>query len=109
MEVEGGSQNACPKTAATCRELLAREAALWTFVRGEGRAPPNNSAERSLRGAVLWRRVSFGTQSARGSRLVASRLTVLLSCQHQQRNALAYLTAGCQAFYANHSVPSLVP
>jgi transposase len=109
MELQWGSQNACPKTAATCKELLAREAALWTFVRVEGIEPTNNSAERSLRGAVLWRKVSFGTQSARGSRFVASMLTVLLSCQQQQRNALAYLTACCQAFYANRPLPSLVP
>jgi transposase len=109
MELEWGSQNACPKTAATCRELLAREAALWTFVRVGSIEPTNNASERSLRGAVLWRKVSFGTQSARGSRFVASMLTVLMSCQQQKRNALAYLTACCQAFYANRPVPSLVP
>lgn len=109
MELEWGTQNACPKTAATCKELLAREAALWTFVRVEGIEPTNNSAERSLRGAVLWRKVSFGTQSERGSRFVASMLTVLMSCQQQHRNALTYLTACCQAFYANRPVPSLLP
>jgi transposase len=109
LELEWGSQSACPKTAATCRELLAREAALWTFVRVEGVDPTNNASERSLRGAVLWRKVSFGTQSERGSRFVASMLTVLTSCQQQQRNALIYLTACGQAFYANRPVPSLVP
>jgi transposase len=109
MELEWGTQNACPKTAATCRELLLREAALWTFVRVEGITPTNNAAERSLRGAVLWRKVSFGTQSESGSRFVASMLTVLMSCQQQQRNALAYLTACCRAFYADRPIPSLVP
>ena len=109
MELEWGSQNACPKTAATCREILAREAALWTFVRVEGIEPTNNSAEQQLRHAVLWRKVSFGTQSERGSRFVASLLTVLMSCQQQKRNVLVYLTACCQAFYANQPVPSLVP
>jgi transposase len=109
MELEWGSQSACPKTAATCRELLLREAALWTFVRVAGIEPTNNASERSLRGAVLWRKVSFGTQSERGSRFVASMLTVLLSCQQQKRNALAYLTACCQTFYAHRPVPSLVP
>ena len=109
LELEWGTQNACPKTAATCRELLVREAALWTFVRVEGVDPTNNLAERSLRHGVLWRKVSFGTQSERGSRFVASMLTVLMSCQQQKRNALAYLTACCQAFYASRPVPSLVP
>jgi transposase len=109
MELEWGAQNACPKTAATCRELLTREAALWTFVRVEGIEPTNNRSERQLRPAVLWRKVSYGTQSERGSRFVASMLTVLMSCQQQRRNALAYLTACCQAFYAQRPIPSLVP
>ena len=109
IELEGGTRNACAKTAATCRELLARAAALWTFVRVEGVDPTNNVSERNLRGAVLWRKVSFGTQSERGSRFVASMLTVLISCQQQQRKALAYLTTCCQAFYAHRPIPSLVP
>jgi transposase len=109
MELEWGSQGACPKTATTCRELLAREAALWTFVRVEGIDPTNNAAERQLRHAVQWRKVSYGTQSARGSRFVAHMLTVVASCQQQGRNVFAYLTTCCQAFYAGSAVPSLVP
>ena len=109
MELEWGSQSACPKTAATCRELLAREAAVWTFAHVEGIEPPNNSAERHLRHAVLWRKVSYGTQSERGNRFVASMLTVLTSCQQQGRNVLTYPTACCQAFYANRPIPLLVP
>jgi len=57
----------------------------------------------------LWRKVSFGTRSERGSRFVASMLTVLTSCQQQGRHALTYLTVCCQAFYANRAIPSLVP
>src|SRR5262249_54762884 len=71
-----GSQCRCPKTAATCLELLARERALWTFVRVEGIEPTNNSAERRLRHAVLWRKSSYGTQSQRGSRFVEAILPV---------------------------------
>jgi transposase len=109
LELEWGSGSVCPKTAATCRELLAREIALWTFVRVEGIDPTNNAAERSLRSAVLWRKGSFGTRSENGSCFVASMLTVLMSCQQQHRNALTYLTACCQAFYAARPIPSLVP
>jgi transposase len=50
MELEWGSLSACPKTAATCRELLAREAALWTFVRVDGIDPTNNASEVRLVG-----------------------------------------------------------
>src|SRR4029434_6104357 len=49
IELEWGSESACPKTAATCRELLMREAALWTLVRVEGIETTNNVAEGSLR------------------------------------------------------------
>ncbi len=45
LELEQGRACGCPKTAATCRELLTREAALWTFVRVEGIEPTNNAAE----------------------------------------------------------------
>src|SRR5262245_16333468 len=37
----------CAKTAATCRELLALEPALWTFAAVEGVEPTNNAAERA--------------------------------------------------------------
>ena len=80
---------------------------MWTFVRVEGIEPTHNAAERSLRGAVLWRNVSFGMQSV-GSRFVASLLTVIKSCQQQRRDALAYLTECCRTFYANRPILSLV-
>jgi transposase len=108
-ELEKGRACACPKTAATCRELLAKEPALWTFVRVEGIEPTNNLAERQLRHAVQWRKTSYGTQSAQGSRFVAHILTVLVSCRQQRRNVLAYLTACCQAFYTGSTIPSLIP
>ena len=53
-----------PKTEGTCRELLKLRQALWTFVRHEGVEPTNNAAERAIRPGVLWRKGSFGTQSA---------------------------------------------
>jgi len=108
-ELERGSRSRCPKTAATCLELLARERALWTFTRVEGLDPTNNSAERRLRHAVLWRKSSYGTQSHYGSRFVEAILTVVSSCQQQGRNVLAYLTAGCRAFATRTQVPSLAP
>jgi len=109
VELEAGRQCVCPKTAATCRELLAREAALWTFVRVEGIDPTNNAAERQLRHAVQWRKASYGTQSEKGSRFVAHILTVVASCRQQRRNVLTYLTACCQAVSTSSAVPSLLP
>lgn len=41
------------KTAGTCRDILKREAALWTFVYKEGIEPTNNIAEQKVRSGVL--------------------------------------------------------
>src|SRR5262249_45379460 len=48
-QLQAGTACGCAKTAGTCRELLAVEPALWTFVRVEGIEPTNNAAERALR------------------------------------------------------------
>jgi transposase len=99
----------CEKTAATCRELLAKERALWTFVRRPAIAEPNNAAERALRHPVQGRKTSYGMQSARGSRFGESILTVLATCQQHQQKALAYLTACCRAFFKNAMPSALIP
>ena len=44
-----GAACAHDKTAGTCRDILKREEALWTFVHVEGVAPTNNLGERQVR------------------------------------------------------------
>lgn len=84
-------------TRSTFKRYMApvkrRVEALWTFVSTEGVEPTTNPAERALRPAVIWRRVSFGTQSERGSRFVERILTVCATLKQQNRNVLDYLTA----------------
>jgi transposase len=104
-----GEKSARARTARTCRELLKVEEALWLFVSVEGIEPTNNAAERALRPAVIWRRTSFGTQSAQGSQFVARMLTVMLTLRAQQRPVLEYLTAACQAARHGLPAPSLLP
>ena len=57
--------------------------------------PTNNAAERALRRAVLWRRKSFGTQSAEGSQFVGRVLTVVTTLRQQGREVLEYLARVC--------------
>ena len=104
-----GSQCDVVKTEGTCRDILKRREALWTFVQGEGVEPTNNTAERSIRSGVLWRKGSFGTQSEEGSRFVESMMTVVATLKQQQRNVLAYLTAACEAALRGEAAPSLLP
>src|SRR5436853_2876840 len=94
--LEAGSRCGVPQTAGTCRDILKRREALWTFVQIEGVEPTNNTAERSIRPGVLWRKVSFGTQSAAGSRFVESMMTVVATLRKQQRNILEYLITACE-------------
>jgi transposase len=104
-----GSRSGVPKTAGTCQDILKRREALWTFVQVAGVEPTNNAAERSIRPGVLWRKGSFGTQSAAGSRFVESMLTVVSTLKRQQRHVLAYLTAACEAALCGTTAPSLLP
>ena len=82
--------------------------ALWTFARVEGVEPTNNHGERVQRVAVLWRRRSFGCQSAAGCRFVERILTVVQTLRWQQRSVLEYLTATLTAHRSGQPAPQLV-
>lgn len=107
--LQEGVASADAKVRGTCRNLLKREAALWTFVWEPGVEPTNNSAERPLRRAVLWRRRSFGTQSEAGSQFVERILTAVTTLRQQHRDVLDYLTAACSAAISKEPAPSLLP
>lgn len=107
--LQDGVTGADAKTQGTCRNLLKLEPALWTFVWEPGVEPTNNCAERPLRRAVLWRRRSFGTQSAAGSQFVERILTTVTTVRQQRRDVLDYLTAACAAAIRKDPAPSLLP
>ena len=95
--------------ARTCRELYGHRGWLWTFLRYEGVEPTNNAGERALRHAVIWRKLSFGTQSTGGSRFVETMLTVIETCRQQRRNAFAFVATTVEAHLTHQSTPSLLP
>lgn len=107
--LKAGQVCGMPKTEAVCREVSKLYDALWTFVRVEGVEPTNNAAARAIRPGVLWRKGSFGTQSAGGARFVEAMMTVVTTLKQQQRNVLAYLTEACEAAYTGLPAPSLLP
>jgi len=51
-----------PRLVGMCEEIYKNRQWLWTFMEVEGIEPTNNAAERALRPAVIWRKLSFGTQ-----------------------------------------------
>lgn len=74
-----------------CRELFHNRQHLWTFLADPLVEPTNNGGERSLRHGVIWRKLSFGTQSLRGDRYVETMLSLIETCRQQKRNVFQYL------------------
>ena len=97
------------KTAGTCKQMAKEQETFWTFVRLEGVEPTNNHAERAIRFAVLWKRMSHGTMSEAGSLFVSRVLTVRTTLRQQTRNVHAYLRQACEAHRSGQTVPSLLP
>ena len=91
-----------------CGDLLNRWDQMWLFLDEAGVEPTNNAAERALRQFVIWRKLSFGTQSAGGSRFVETMLTIIETCRLQTRNLLDYLTEAVTAHNRSERAPSLV-
>ena len=108
-DLDAGTACGCAKTAGTCRQLLADERRLWTFVRHVGVEPTNNAAERAVRHGVLWRKTSGGTDSVRGSRFVERILSVAATCRQQNRNVWHYLTSAFEHALENRAPDSLLP
>jgi transposase len=97
------------KTVRTCRRLLNLEPAMWLFVAVEGVEPTNNDSERGIRTGVIWRKLSFGSQTQAGSLFVSRMLTVVATLQAQNRNVLEFMTQSVQAAREGQPPPSLLP
>jgi transposase len=90
------------------RNLLKLWPALWTFTEIEGVEPTNNRAERGLRGAVIYRKVSLGSQSETGERFAERMLSVSQTCRLQGRSLFGFLVEAITASSRASPAPSLV-
>ncbi len=89
------------------KNLLKAWPALWNFAAHDGVQPTNNHAERALRGAVIYRKLSLGTQSAGGERRIERLLSAHTTCRLQHRSLFDYLTQLLTAHARGDPVPSL--
>ena len=103
-----GVDNDDARTATFCVNLIHLELALWTFAAVEDVEPTNNFMERLVRLAVLWRRRSFGCNSAAGCRFVERILTVVQTCRLNAKSTLEYLTDAVQARRSGLPCPKLL-
>ena len=106
-------QDASPKSKRTrwhrrfANNLLKVWPALWTFVSIHGVEPTNNPAERALRGPVIHRKVSLGTQSEDGERFAERSLSAAGTCRLQHRSLFTYLSELITAHNRGDPFPAL--
>lgn len=89
------------------RNLLKVWPTLWTFADHHGVQPTNNHAERALRGSVIYRKLSLGTQSEDGERRIERLLSVHTTCRLQRRPLHDYLIDALAAHSRGDPAPLL--
>jgi transposase len=97
----------CKYCRGMARNLLKAWSALWTFASVKGVEPTNNHAERALRGAVIYRKLSLGSQSEGGERRIARLLSAHTTCRLQHRSLFAYLAEALSTHARGDPVPLL--
>ena len=107
LERCAGKQPKYKRCRGLARNLLKIWPALWTFSEIDGVEPTNNRAERGLRGAVIYRKLSLGSQSQAGEQTIERLLSASQTCRLQQRSLFAYLTDALAANTRGDPVPSL--
>jgi transposase len=89
------------------KNLLNRWPALWTFSHTHGVEPTNNHAERGLRGAVIYRKLSLGSQSDQGERTIERLLSASVTCRLRKRSLYTYLAQVIAAHARGDPIPGL--
>ena len=109
LDCQRGERTPWAQTVRTCRQLLQRREALWTFLEIHGVEPTNNAAERALRQSVIQRKISHGVQSAGGAICRSRLLTVTTTLRQQGRDIWQFLEQAWIAHHRGGVMPSLLP
>ena len=107
LRTHAGKAPRYKRTRGLARNLLKLWPALWTFADHQGVEPTNNHAERALRSAVIYRKLSLGSQSDEGERRIARLLSAHTTCRLQRRSLHAYLIDALRAHTRGDPVPLL--
>jgi transposase len=89
------------------RNLIKAWPALWSFAAHPRVEPTNNHTERALRSAVIYRKLSLGTQSEGGERRIQRLLSAHTTCRLQGRSLFVYLTDALTAHARGDPAPLL--
>ena len=89
------------------KSLIKRWPALSSFAHTDGVEPTNNHAQRGLRGALIYRKLSRGSQSEQGERTIERLLSASITCRLQNRSLFAYPTDVLHASIRGDPIPAL--
>lgn len=102
-----GSQSPVSRYAGRCQYLLKYETGLWVFLLHPDTPLTNNEAERCLRGTVIMRKISYGTQSDRGEKFRSRILSVVETCKKRGLSAFQVVSDIVSAVLAKHPYPDV--
>lgn len=94
-----GTQCAHKSTARTCSNIWDSVGSLWSFFDIPHVPPTNNHAERQLRPLVISKKLTFGTQSERGSRFIERIFSVVATCKQQQNDILNFIMRAIRDYF----------
>ena len=107
LRTYAGKQARYRHTRGMARNMLKVWPALWTFADHRGAEPTNNHAERALRGSVIYRKLSLGTQSNDGETRIERLLSIHTTCRLQRRPLHDYLIDALSAHTRGDPAPLL--
>jgi transposase len=94
----------CARSQRTCSSSGRRSGHFAEVAEVE---PTNNAAERGLRAAVIYPKLSLGSRSQGGERMIERLLSVDQTCRLQRRSLHAYLSEALTAKARGDSIPAL--
>jgi transposase len=107
LRTYSGKKPRYKRTRGLAKNLLKIWPALWTFAKAKGVTPTNNHAERALRSAVIYRKLSLGSQSDDGETRIARLLSAHTTCRLQARSLFDYLANALTHHARGTAVPLL--
>lgn len=105
--LDEGARCSHAPTARTCRNIMESADSLWNFFDLTNVPPTNNHAERQLRPLVISKKLSFGTQSDRGSRFIERIFSVTTTCRQQKKDILNLLAEAIRRNFLGSRMGSL--
>ena len=97
------------KSRTLAKRLVKHGDAIFRFLLDPTVPPTNNAAERTVRAAVIDRRITQGSRSLTGRQWNARIWTVMDTCRKQSRSPWRFLQNALSAHYFQTPTPSLLP